>query len=109
MSNPRPQMRQHIITDMSGHIAGELITAFRRHVTQLYRAGVTPTEGMAISAIVAKQFSIAAIGGAALLSGCDDKSMIFSQLLRAMVDDINLARESIAAELGKVAEGTYNV
>lgn len=109
MSRPRPQVRQHIVDDMSGHIAREIITAFRRHVTQLYRAGVSPVEGMAICTIVAKQFSVAAIGGAALLSGCDDQNMIFGELLRSMVDDIDRTRESIATELGQVAEGIYNV
>lgn len=96
-------MRQHIITDMSGHIAGELITAFRRHVTQLYLGGVSPAEGMAITAIVAKQFLIAAIGGAVILSGAKDPALIFDELVRAVFEDIALGRDQILSDIASVA------
>jgi len=104
MTSAHTNIRQHIVHDMSGHIASELTTAFRLHAKQLHLAGVTSAEGMAISAIVGKRFLIASLGGAALLSGKQNPLDTFDQLIAAVVADIALNREVIGRTMRETAE-----
>lgn len=106
MTSASTDIRQHIIHDMSSHIAAELTTAFRLHVKQLNLAGVTSAEGMAISAIVGKRLLVASLVGAALLSGKQDPLDVFDQLLVALMAEIALSRTAIGKAMREAAEAT---
>lgn len=96
------QIRENLIDNHSKQVAGDLIDTFRNHSIMLMATGCSPAEGMAISTIVARDFAIAALGGAALLSGHDDLGPVFDELLRAMIEEINTRRGAMLATLQEV-------